>query len=650
MRRILSALAVTVIALGATSKARSEQASREPSAEKAQPANAEDPSQVRGPFRVIRAFEEIILMAEGAAPAERPDKPIELWSWVFLPEMDKEDDLPDTSATRYLVNCLTSNLQEVTVEYYLKGELIDTSHEAAAPKSADSATDKLLMGAACDPDFEPKAQIFADLRAARSGAAGHFRNKAGLASLPHDGTSEALRDGGPLRIFAKGQSGSVVYMVAGSLPDVRPDEPVERWMWTFHSEARQIDKVRFDADATRVRVDCTASTIEQLKNEMFLKGRFLKATPRLEQTRLQAKKGTVAAAFLQAVCDSELGEDRRSYADFAAANGATTELFSHKPKTAQASGDLSAPKMGPARKRQPLRLTGSGFERNTSAVYMTEGSAPRARPDQPVEVWDWIFRDKPLIVDGKILGDTSAKLQRVDCKAGTRQSLTVEYYADDKLVHSIDYSKDTIQPTRATERLLGAACDPAFKPDAEMFPSHRTARSAASLIIAERNMTAQTSRQEAKAVSPDVTGEAERFGGPLRVIGRNSKALSFLMAAGSAPKAQPIKPVEIWIWEFSQKTRKVDGRAPYDTWATRMRVDCAANTVRAQLREGYRNGRFDDSWELLGKAQRPVQGHLESNVVAAACDPKFQPGTQRFMNHNTARAAALNTRFTTGSN
>jgi hypothetical protein len=122
--------------------------------------------------------------------------------------------------------------------------------------------------------------------------------------------------------------------------------------------------------------------------------------------------------------------------------------------------------------------------------------------------------------------------------------------------------------------------------------------------------------------------------------------LSFFMAANSAPKVQPTKPLEIWVWEFSQKARGVDGKAPYDTWATRTRIDCAAKTVRPQLREAYRDGRFDTSWELSGKARKPAPKSLDSAALAAACDPTYRADGQRFRDHRAARTAALNTKIT----
>lgn len=79
-----------------------------------------------------------------------------------------------------------------------------------------------------------------------------------------------------------------------------------------------------------------------------------------------------------------------------------------------------------------------------------------------------------------------------------------------------------------------------------------------------------------------------------------------------------------------------------------MRVDCRAGTIRPQLREGYRDGRFDKSWELMGKARKAARGSVDDAALLAACDPDYRTKGQRFNDHRAARRAVLNTEIPPG--
>lgn len=488
----------------------------------------------------------------------------------------------------------------------------------------------------------------------------HFHQQAGDAAPSFsDSTSDALKVAGPFRLLSEDTRTSV-FMTSGSLPRMRPDTPVEHWMWVFMKKPREDEGIRHDTVAVLSRIDCSASSAKVLRREMFRSGQFQK-TISVSDPAYQSEEGTIGNAFIKSVCDPEYGANLRHFTSLSAASGAAIEIFSRGTKATSAREKPLTPDLSSSREKLPIRLTDSGFKENTFMVMMTEGPAPKQRPNGAVDVWEWLFLGRPLTTVGKTVLVARATLQRVDCDKQTSQPLAVEHYAGDKLTSTKKSSEEPAAAKPAVKRLLDSACDPTYKPDAPTFPDFRAAQAEAVKILADRkkkladrkkdSSEASSGKREGLASTDSnsaTSGEAERVVAPLRLVALNRKTRSFHMAANAAPKDRPAQPLEIWIWEFTQKARQLDGEPSYDTWATRMRVDCRAETVRPQLREGYRDGRFDKSWELMGKARKAVRGSLDDAALRAACDPHYRTEGQRFNNHRAARRAALNTAITPG--
>jgi hypothetical protein len=482
-----------------------------------------------------------------------------------------------------------------------------------------------------------------------------FRQKTGVAAPSFsDSKSDALKVIGPFRLLSE-RTRSAVFIMAGPPPVVRPDTPVERWMWVFLKETREVEGARSDTVAILSLIDCSASTAQNLRKEMFRSGTLQKAIP-MSSPASQHTEGAIGDALVKSACDPEYGKNSRYFMNLSAASGAAIEIFSRGAKTTTDPEKSPPLELGSSRERLPIRQTDSGFAENTFMVKMTEGPAPTQKPDGPVDIWEWTFLGRPMTVAGKTILDATATLLRVDCDKQTSQSLAEEYYADGKLESAEKPSKELATAKPAIKRLVASACDPTYKPDAPTFPDFRAAQAEAVKIIADRKRKSADRKKTSSGISSDMekalpssdsssslSGEAERVDTPLRLVALNRKVNSFFMAANAAPKERPVRPIEVWIWEFTHKARRLDGRPSYDTWATRMRVDCNAGTVRHQLREGYREGRFDNSWELMGKARKAARGSLDNAVLSAACDPDYRTGGQRFNDHRAARKAVLNT-------
>jgi len=466
--------------------------------------------------------------------------------------------------------------------------------------------------------------------------------------------SMAINAEGPWRILSSGSQ--TVHMIAGPPPKNISDATVERWLWTFRKEPRVVNKDRFDSNAVLFRVDCGTSTSQSLRMELFLDRRLYKALTEPSSPTKHDRKGTVGHAFVQAACDPDYGKTSRSFIDLTAASNAANASLS---RVVPATSKDKAPQKTPAaaqdadRTRLPIRLTDNAGAQSTMVILMTEGPAPKSTPEGPVDVWEWRFWGAPFTVAGETLFDAIATLQRVDCSAETTKELMSEVYADGRFRRTRKPSEPAT-PKKSLKHLLDAACDPSYKPDAPTFPDHRAARAEAVKIIAARKKE-MARRRNANATTVDTSqtiardhassGEAERVGGPLRMIGLSSETRSFFMAANTAPTVRPTTPTEVWIWTFAQKPRLVDRKAKYDTWATRFRVDCKARTVRSQLREVYRDGVLDNSWEYTSKARKVAKGSLDEVALSAVCDPAYMPGAQRFKDHHAARKAVLNTRL-----
>jgi len=616
-------------------------------------AKVQSKARSHGPFRVIRTFDDMLLMAEGAAQTS-PPATVRLRWWAFLAEPQVEDgaEIADILATTYRIECSANKLQRVKLELFLDGWIGNVVDTEDAPKTADSAADALIIRAACDPKFEVDAQVLRDLNTARSAAAHHFRTKGlnGGRGMSAD-ASDALRAGGPLRVLSSGVE--TVYALAGAPPFSPPHAPIERWQWSFFNKTRSADSDRFDSHATLVRIDCAALAAEGIRREYVLNGDLVKAEVISSPPTRYDKDGSLGHAVVQAACDPHYGKQPRYFVDYAAAKRIVTEAFNTTQAKAKKPEAVATRRTGPGRKAQPIRFTGPGADRSSDSVSMTEGPAPKAWPQRPVEMWTWTFKSKSAAAKGPWRSNSDALLLRVDCQAGTQQSLAAEYYADGKLVSEVDYAvtppqdPEHARPIKASQWLLDAACSPDYKMDARVFPNRQAAQAAAGLMLLEQHLQrlSKAAQDVAPIISETIAGEAVRAVGLLRVIGRNAATRSFFMAVGSAPKVTPTQPREIWIWEFSQKARAIDGKAAYDAWATRVRVDCAARTVRPQLREGYRDGNLHASWELTGKPRKPVGRSLDTFVFSAACEPAFAADGQRFRDHRAARAAASRTKF-----
>lgn len=82
---------------------------------------------------------------------------------------------------------------------------------------------------------------------------------------------EAERAGGPLHVV--GSNPTVVAMIAGELPEVAPETPVDVWMWSFYNSIGTVRDISFDANASLMRVDCRARTLQSQRLELFLEDR-----------------------------------------------------------------------------------------------------------------------------------------------------------------------------------------------------------------------------------------------------------------------------------------------------------------------------------------------------------------------------------------
>ena len=78
----------------------------------------------------------------------------------------------------------------------------------------------------------------------------------------------AEQAGGPLHVV--GSSSEVVVMIAGELPEVAPETPVDVWMWSFYNSIGTVREISFDANASLLRVDCRAGSLQSQRLELFL--------------------------------------------------------------------------------------------------------------------------------------------------------------------------------------------------------------------------------------------------------------------------------------------------------------------------------------------------------------------------------------------
>ena len=283
-------------------------------------------AQARGPFRVISTFHDMIMMAEGAGPIVRPDRPVELWLWFFQADPNLDGNAADTIAIRYRIDCAAGLIQELETKLYLGSRFNGFDDEARPPVIAESIADKLRLQAACEQNTE--TSTLADIRAARLMATNHFR-KTGAAETLVDDSSEALRAGGPFRILGADPDNSKVSMIAGIPPVDPPKEPIEYWLWTFVKETDAPDKDDHDAVAILTRIDCIALTRQDMKRETFLKGRLVKAAPLSHPLNRVNEKDHL----LQTACNPAYGsKDLLFLADFPSASQVATNA--HKRPTA----------------------------------------------------------------------------------------------------------------------------------------------------------------------------------------------------------------------------------------------------------------------------------------------------------------------------
>ncbi|WP_367715028.1 hypothetical protein AB2N04_13995 [Nitratireductor sp. GISD-1A_MAKvit] len=82
---------------------------------------------------------------------------------------------------------------------------------------------------------------------------------------------EAERAGGPLHVV--GSNPTVVVLIAGELPETAPETPVDVWIWSFYNSIGTVRDISFDANASLMRVDCQARTLQSQRLELFLEDR-----------------------------------------------------------------------------------------------------------------------------------------------------------------------------------------------------------------------------------------------------------------------------------------------------------------------------------------------------------------------------------------